>query len=255
MSTDQFIAVTKDGKIRNPNEPIFPILKQLDDDNWRLISTGFFITKYGLFLTAKHVLRDVLNNETNEQTHPIAAFLFLPESKFTIRRVMKGFLNVGGDVAAGIIANIDETGKLESNPYYGLCRTPLTVNDKIHTYAYPETTHSGNKINFVGNYYDGIVEEYLPNGRDYTMLPNSCYRTNMKILGGASGGPVFNSSGNVIGINSTGFNDAEPPYISYVSSINDFFNIITEGIMLPCGYKKNCTLEDLCNLGYIISSS
>ena len=76
----------------------------------------------------------------------------------------------------------------------------------------------------------------------------------MKILGGASGGPVFNSAGNVIGINSTGFDDAEPPHTSFISSINDFFNIIVEGIMLPCGYKEKCTLEELCNLGYVAVS-
>ncbi len=252
MTNEEYVAVTKYGKIRSPNEVIFPILKQMEDNNWRLIGTGFFITRHGIFLTAKHVLRDVLDNNSNEQTHPIVALLFISETSFQIRRITKGFLNVPGDIAAGIITNTDESGKLLGNGFYGLSRTPLSKGDKIHTYAYPETMHDdNNKINFRSRYYDGLIEEYLPRGRDSSMLPNACYQTNMQILPGASGAPVFNSSGNVIGINSTGFNDSIPPYTSFISCITDAFGIILEGITLPCGNKEYCTIEELCSLGYV----
>ncbi len=251
MMNGKYVAVTKNCKIRPPNEVIFPILKQMEDDSWRLIGTGFFITKHGIFLTAKHVLRDVLDSYTNEQTHPIVAMLFTSATTYQIRRVTKGFLNVPGDIAAGVITNTDESGKLLGNGFYGLNRKPLLKGQEVHTYAYPKTIHNKNKINFHGNYYDGIIDEYLPTGRDCSMLPNACYQTSMQILPGASGAPVFNSSGNVIGINSSSFNDSTPPYVSFISCITDAFGIVFEGITLPCGYREYCTLEDLCNLGYV----
>lgn len=82
------------------------------------------------------------------------------------------------------------------------------------------------------------------------MHPNACYQTNMKILSGASGGPVFNSAGNVIGVNSTSFT-VDPPYTSFISSIVGAFNIIVEGVM-PYAYKEKWTIEELCNLGHVI---
>jgi len=54
----------------------------------------------------------------------------------------------------------------------------------------------------------------------------TCIQTNMQIKGGASGGPVFNDEGYVIGINSTGFEmtDSEEP-ISFVTPIQKVFDI------------------------------
>jgi V8-like Glu-specific endopeptidase len=236
MNVEKFIAVTKNGQKCCPTNATFPILKQLENDHWQLIGTGFFITNNGVFLTAKHVLRDVLDN-SRKQTHPIAAFLFPTTGIYQIRPILKGFFNAEGDVAAGIITNTSHEEKKLENPFYGLSLTPMKVGGKIHTFAYPETIHNGNEIVFHGNYYAGEVKEYLPEGRDKTMLPNSCYQTTMNIRGGASGGPVFNTHGVVIGINSTGFENNDSP-LSYISSIIGAFNIIIEGSSSPIHHKK-----------------
>lgn len=250
---ETFIAVNKDGTICSPDESTFPILKQLENDCWQLIGTGFFITKNGIFLTAKHVLQDVLN--ANKQTHPIVAFLFPSQGIYQIRPILKGFLNVEGDVAAGIIQNKDPSGKLLYNPFYGLSCKEMRAGDKIVTCAYPETKHSGFDITFRIKFYNGEIQEYLSQGRDNVMLPNPCYHTSINILGGASGGPVFNSDGHVIGINSTGFSsgDLDHSPISFISDIKACFNIILEGINLPCGnYIERCTIEDLYKLGHVV---
>lgn len=252
MSTETFIAVNNDGTICSPSESTFPILKQLENDNWQLIGTGFFIAKNGIFLTAKHVLKDVLDNK-NRQTLPIVAFLFPSPGKYQIRRILKGFLNVSGDMAAGVIENTNQSGELLHNPFYTLSRKKMNSGDKVFTCAYPETIHTGPNITFRIKFYNGEIQEHLPQGRD-KMLPNPCYHTTINILGGASGGPVFNSKGQVIGINSTGFTfgDDQPP-ISFISDINGCINIVLEDITLPCGsYIQQCTIKELCELGNII---
>lgn len=252
MLTETFIAANKDGTICSPSESTFPILKQLENDNWQLIGTGFFIAKNGIFLTAKHVLRDVLDDK-NKQTQPIVVFLFPSQGVYQVRRILKGFLNVPGDMAAGVIENTSLSGELLYNPFYTLSYKKMEPGDKVVTCAYPETIHAGPDITFRIKFYSGEIQEYLPQGRD-KMLPNSCYHTTINILGGASGGPVFNSEGRVIGINSTGFtcSDDQLP-ISFISDIKDCINIILEDITLPCGnYIQKCTIKDLCESGHVI---
>lgn len=252
MKKNEYVVANKDGCLYRPNEAIFPILKQMENDNWQMIGSAFFITKNGIFLTAKHVLLDVLEGESlqkRKQVYPICAILFPRQGICQFRPILKGFLNVKGDVAAGVISTFDSSGRYLENPFHVLNRKIAKSGDKIVTYAYPKTTYSDNNIQFRGDFYEGEVCEYYPSGRDSTMLPNPCYQTNIDILGGASGSPVF-SEGTVIGINSTSYEGNSPP-ISFVSGINSVFDIIIENILLPCGYCKSCTIEELHQMGYV----
>ncbi len=227
-----------------PQDATFPILKQLDGGNWQVIGTAFFISKHGIFLTATHVLREVLDQQ-GQQINPIAAFIFLPENNFLIRRVLKGFFGTG-DVAAGILENNQDSTL--TNHHYTLSYTRRKKGDPIFTCAYPETKHSGNEIDFKLNFYSGQIEDHYSNGRD-KMLPNPCYQTTMHIKSGASGGPVF-FKGQVTGINSSAFNfsDDDSP-VSFISDINGIFNIVIEDIFIPSiGHIKNCTLQELLTL-------
>jgi hypothetical protein len=52
---------TGEGHPTLPDFSIFPIVRH-DDDKMRMVGTGFFITTNGLFVTAKHVLQDVLKD-------------------------------------------------------------------------------------------------------------------------------------------------------------------------------------------------
>lgn len=101
-----------------------------------------------------------------------------------------------------------------------------SIGDLVATYAYPntiiETTPQGQVLSFDPKFFEGRIMEYLPNGRDQIMLPGPCYRTDMVIHHGASGGPVAGPSGRVFAINSTGFDGTDG---SYISCIDELFSL------------------------------
>ncbi|MDI1351190.1 MAG: serine protease [bacterium] len=248
MKANQYIACTISGDICDPRHGIFPLLKQLENDSWQLVGTAFFITKLGLFLTAKHVLEDVLSNR--KQIYPIAGFVSMPDNIVEIRPVTKAFFNVRGDVAAGFLANKTTDGGARINPFYGLDLSDTTsIGEKVVTYAYPMTTICDNQINLRADYYDGKIIELHKNGRDQCLLPNACYRTSMNIQGGASGGPVFNHKGKVIAVNSTSYDFDDSESISFVSAIDSFLDVVLEDLFLPESEVQKCTIRDLYTLG------
>jgi hypothetical protein len=87
------------------------------------------------------------------------------------------------------------------------------TGDLVATYAYQSTiiqsAETGQLFSFNPEFYEGRIVGYLANGRDRVMLPGPCYRTDMVIHHGASGGPVADPSGRVFGINSTGFDGTD----------------------------------------------
>lgn len=251
MVKSKFKSANENGNLCDPAEAIFPILKQLDKNQWQLIGTAFYITTNGIFLTARHVLDDVINQ--NIQTHPIAAFHFLPNKQYMIRPILRAFLKNHSDVAAGLVAEAKHnlTGDLLNNKVVILSRSIAKDGTLIHTYAYPKTECTLKKIVFSPNYYEGKITSYFPNGRDSVLMPHRCYQTTMNILGGASGGPVFNCNGEVIGINSTGFEQNTNSHISFISDINEIFNITIDKINIPPDHDKQYTIEQLAKLGFV----
>jgi len=251
MAKGQFKSTDMDGMPCDPTEAIVPILKQLSKDQWQLIGTAFYITTNGIFLTARHELDEVISQ--NRQTHPIAVFHFLPNNQYLIRPILRAFLKNQSDVAAGLAAEIkhNSTGNLLKNKIVILSRSITRNGELIHTYAYPETTCSLRKIIFSSKYYEGKIMMHYPNGRDSVFLPHKCYQTTMNLLGGASGGPVFNSNGEVIGINSTGYEQNTDSHISFISDINEIFNISIDRVDIQPDSSKQYTIEELAQRGFV----
>lgn len=50
------------GPLPNPAGHTFPLLTHDADGRWRLIGTGFYINDSGLFVTARHVIEEVLRD-------------------------------------------------------------------------------------------------------------------------------------------------------------------------------------------------
>ena len=105
---------------------------------------------------------------------------------------------------------------------------PPPVGAKIFTCGYPEGTAaelSSNHLEVRMQPYvsHGMVQELHLGGRDKN-LPFPCFRSNLRIEGGMSGGPVFHEDGHLCGLAVSSFNctpNEEP--ISYVALLWPLF--------------------------------
>ena len=94
VSKGKIDAVDGDGNVIEPNKAIFPIIKENSHGDFYLIGTGFFITNSGIFVTAKHVLLDVID-KNGEQTHPIFLIQFLGDG-YIKRPILRCTLHSAG---------------------------------------------------------------------------------------------------------------------------------------------------------------
>lgn len=217
--------------------------------------------RHGLFYYSQWHLRysktcfeDVLDDR-NKQKCPIKIVQFLPTNSFVFRPVLRCTLHNNADVGIGLAApgTSNKTGAVLRNKVLTLTKTLPAKGDVVFTCAYPNTVNvveDPQRIYFNPRYYSGHIVEYFPNGRDRICLPSPCYQTSIVIHGGASGGPVFNTNGKVIGINSTGF--ASLHDISFVSRINEILFLNATDVKLSeSSEMKDVTVAELAKLGHV----
>jgi hypothetical protein len=242
-----------DGNRTKHNQTIFPIVHHDDDGRIRLLGTGFFITVSGIFVTARHVLAHVFKDE--KKVFSPSLIHFRPDRSFLIRPILRFCSLEKSDVAVGVAAPMKHKvdGSMLMNQVLTLDSNIPERGTRIVTYAYPknsnELVEGKQNITFEPRYYDGRLEEYLPDGRDGVMLPSSCYRTSIIIHSGASGGPVFSPNGYVFGVNSTGYDGTD---ISYVSSIRDIFDLSIDDVQIDDGPVQSITIRELSRIGQVI---
>jgi hypothetical protein len=189
----------------HPREVIFPIFKVDNKNCYHLIGTGFYIADNGIMVTAKHVIEDAIKSNLSLET------LHFEGENWVLRKVDFFTLHSDADIAIvhlkGLIFKKSGLPLINSKLKIGYCKPK--EGDHLYTYAYPKTSVAYEDIqrfNVVPTTFDGYVSDAYPNGRDRVMLPSACYLVQMDIKGGASGGPVMDSSGAVVAINSTSFN-------------------------------------------------
>jgi hypothetical protein len=102
---------------------------------------------------------------------------------------------------------------------------PPFPGERITAFGFPTSTHrlvNGEaKIGLQPHTATGDVIELHYQRRDRAVLPFPCLHTNARFDGGMSGGPVFNSSGQICGLISSNMPPATPDeeHSSYVSLI------------------------------------
>ena len=251
MLSSQPKALTGDGKTINPGDGIVPILKEIPGKKLIVVGTGFYITRYGLFLTACHVLDD-MHNDKNELIS--RGFVVHRGSKSNVhfRQILCFHRYKNSDLAIGHAENYFR--KVPNNPLMNL-RGTLTgvlpqVGSTLVTYAYPEnrTLDFSDKANLNeirGNYFTGKLLRYVPVPED-PIMPCGYLETTIEIRSGASGGPVFTEDGRIIGVNCAGWDFGNikegEESLSYVVPVIEGLPIRVSNLELP---EKSWELEQI----------
>lgn len=253
---NKYCAFTDTGKAVKPSEAIAPIIAQdLKSNQFRIIGTGFFVGHQGIMVTAKHVLDDVRPN--GKVNGPIGVCHMLENDTYILRNIKQSFEYPDSDVAVVVLdqPKHKQTGHILTNKAVHLSFNDCSIGDDVCTFAYPKSVVQSDGVkhimHFSSTFFEGKLVKEFPNGRDKGMLPNPCWQTNMHIHGGASGGPVFNKQGHVIGINSTSLTiDTSCSFISTISHIRD---LSIRNISLNGSKAKDYSFEQLIKLGVISS--
>lgn len=240
--SNKHIARRGDGLIIHPGDGIVPILKEVGEKNLRVIGTGFFITRYGLFLSAKHVLEEIADYK-NKKIFPSFICQLVGKDFICLRPIRQITLHNFVDLGVGQADNFIE--KFPNNPIMNL-RGVLTTDvpssgDRLITYAYPENSTLDFKDScqipiIKGDYFSGNFLKKVDKNH-HPLIPYSHYETTIDIKSGASGGPVFDVYGRIIGVNCRGWDFRDSEYennpLSSVIPINACLDIVLPIPQLP----------------------
>lgn len=192
--------------------------------------TGFFIHENGLFVTAKHV--------PFYQEKPLNTFIAIHayEQLISVRHVRRFVNHPTADISVGFLNKYDPRNKAIYNSHIKYNHlTPNFGNPKkgqiVKNFGYGGSSvkDKDKRIqdgNFTCQWGQGEVSELYLEGRDKATLPGATVEALMPTIGKASGGPVFNENGEVIGVNSTSL-DGEPP-VSYFTPIHKILELEIE---------------------------
>ncbi len=246
------------GPLPNPVGHTFPLLSHDSNGCWRLIGTGFYISKDGLFVTAKHVIEDVLDGK--RQTSPLAIFHFRSPSglfgaqEYLVRPIMQCWLGEKADIALGVAANATNkvTGQALLHWHWRLSWNIPTVGMKVGLYAYPNKAIRQNgerqTIMFRPDAYFGHIQE-VDKYRDNVIIPYPYLQSDIRSYGGASGGPIFDSEGTVVGVNCRWLEPEGPEFGVQIQCLQDAF--IDDAVLADEQVPRRVTFTELVSAGVV----
>lgn len=201
-------AINGNKKVIDPTTGVVPIIKECNKGILQTIGTGFYISRYGLVMTAKHVIEGLKTKDNKNLTNCFVLHL-LKDGNFNFRKILSAsFLE---EIDIGIIQANNYSDKFPENPLMNL-RVQLSSkipekDEELVTFAYPENEKMDftcdSKREVRSNFYRGKFIQYIENSENPS-LKFSHFETTIKIKSGASGGPVFHN-GKVIGVNCRGW--------------------------------------------------
>lgn len=231
-----------DGQPLHPGTGIVPIMKEVGEKRLAVIGTGFYVTRYGLLVTAKHVLEDLMADDSVSLVQYFVCHL-AQEKNIHLRKIRRAHLLINADIG---IAQADNY--LESFPNDPLMNLRATLSTEfpvegspLTTYAYPENkildfNRKDSTPEIKGDYFQGGFLRYVESP-EHPFLRFPYFETTVEIRSGASGGPIFNSEGRVIGVNCRGWDfrggEHEGKPLSYIVPISNVLNLGVDLFMLP----------------------
>ena len=236
-----YYSVNGTGKPINSMSAVVPIIKEYEKGILQTIGTGFYLTRYGLVVTASHVIKGLASkNKSNLTTcfvcHP------LEPNRIILRKILSTTYMTDFDI--GILQADNYCEKYPQNPLQNL---RVRINpiiplkgEKLVTYAFPENeemdfTDKNNKRIIKGDFYSGKFLKFVDKSEN-PFIPYPYFETTIKIKSGASGGPVFHNN-KVIGINCRGWdfgNDIpDDDNLSSIVPISYLFPMKIKLIQLP----------------------
>ena len=243
-----FFKDSKSGE-ESANKAVVPLISQdRSSGDIFFIGTAFYISGSGILITAKHHLFD----KEGELFDNLGVYHFLPNDHYILRPIRKGVYSKESDIACCLPEQILHHGTdIVSSPSLVLTNELPEEGDQLCTYGYPDSRiakiDEATIANFTSEFYLGTRGEFHSNG--FSLLKNPCFQTTIKIKSGASGGPVFDKSGHVFAVSSTGFDlgNDEGENISFVTPILP--SLIT--MALEDGAGNIYTVPELIKKGFI----
>lgn len=213
MNSVQPRAVDGAGRTLNPRDCVVPIMKEIGKGRLLIVGTGFYISRYGLFMSAHHVMETLIDDSKTKLG--VGYVCHLGEGNAVhLRRILRAGLLHPADLAVGQADNY--VNKYPENPLANK-RVRLTARvpepgSRLITYAYPENevldfTVENRTPVVTSDFFEGSFLRNVINS-EHPYMPYPYFETTIALKSGASGGPVFDSSGKVIGVNCRGWDFA-----------------------------------------------
>src|SRR5690349_8120502 len=100
-----FQNVGQPGPIPNPVGHTFPLITHGEEMSWRVVGTGFYVTDNGMFVTARHVVKEVCLNGTQIAplliVHPRSETGLFGPTEWLLRPIMQCWMSDKADIALG----------------------------------------------------------------------------------------------------------------------------------------------------------
>jgi hypothetical protein len=212
---------------------VFPIVRRDTTGVIVLSGTGFFVAPGGIFVTAKHVF------EEGEDIDHSNSFEIIQEGVDHVesRLITEVILDANLDIAVGRLESPHEQcASCENHPVVGIMQLDPEIHEVLGSFVFSHTlinppeelqsddkTELYQKVKFRSHWEVGLAEEIYEDGLGH--VKGRCFGTSVFVEGRASGGPLFNSNGFVIGLNSTGIAEPEGLPHSTATSIRGVYSL------------------------------
>lgn len=209
-------------------ESLFPIFKKdsLRDNQFYFLGNGFFIDKFGNFVTAGHVLNSKEDlyvgflNDENYELYPIKKYKIKYKKIYGVREYTESIIRDKHIYQHGPEYKDIAIGHIEKSntPYYVFTKKRPLDNEFLRSIYYGRNKNLPKMIELVnfkipGKFIEQMESHYiLPNRLKLAEIPfelfpynkinfyNNCIVVNGNSIKGSSGSPVINQKNQIVGI-------------------------------------------------------